>query len=167
MWIQRRPAASRISGSAMPSGTTRSADPTGRRFRARGRGRGSPIVGTREWYAPDRSCHAALDQEPRALSDARKRPKELVRGPASRLADGSEQVRSLRRSAQVPRSLALRPSNLVPGTVPRIAPRCGLAVRTRPFGQDGMYPAVPGGHNGLIHEVAEGCREVIPELPTD
>ena len=55
---------------------------------------------------------------------------------------------------RVPRSPALRPSNLVPGTVPRIAPLTGLAVRTCPFGQDEMYG--PGGenHNGLIHELA-------------
>ena len=44
---------------------------------------------------------------------------------------------------RVPRSLALRPSNLVPGTVPGIAPLAGLAVRTCPFGQDEMYGRGP------------------------
>ena len=35
----------------------------------------------------------------------------------------------------VPRSPALRPANLVPGTVPRIAPRTGLAVQSAPSGK--------------------------------
>jgi hypothetical protein len=42
---------------------------------------------------------------------------------------GSEQVRSPRRPVRAPRSTALRPSNLAPGTVPRITPRCGLSDR--------------------------------------
>ncbi len=36
---------------------------------------------------------------------------------------------------RVPRSPALRPANLVPGTVPRIAPRTGLAVQPAPSGK--------------------------------
>ena len=36
---------------------------------------------------------------------------------------------------RVPRSLALRPANLVPGTVPRIAPRTSLAVQPAPSGK--------------------------------
>lgn len=96
----------------------------------------------------------------------RKRPKELVGGPlvdAHRLRTSPESLRS----AQVPRSPALRPSNPVPGTVPRIAPRCGLAVRTCPFGQDEMYWPGPRGHNGLIHELRPNRGRLIPELPPD
>ena len=36
-----------------------------------------------------------------------------------------------------------------------------------PFGQDEMYVPGPGGHNGLIHEVAMRVREVIPEVVAD
>src|SRR5258705_11224923 len=36
---------------------------------------------------------------------------------------------------RVPRSPALRPANLVPGTVPRITPRTGLAVQPAPSGK--------------------------------
>ena len=96
----------------------------------------------------------------------RKRPKELVGGPlvdAHRLRTSPESLRS----AQVPRSPALRPSNPVPGTVPRIAPRCGLAVRTCPFGQDEMYRPGHRAHNGLIHELRPNRRRLIPELPPD
>jgi hypothetical protein len=71
------------------------------------------------------------------------------------------------RSARDPRSTALRPSNPAPGTVPRIAPRCGLAVRTCPFGHDEMYPPGPSGHNSLIHELRPNRRWLIPEFPAD
>jgi hypothetical protein len=63
--------------------------------------------------------------------------------------------------------MALRPSNPVPGTVPRIAPRCGLAVRTCPFGQDEMYWRGTDRHNRLIHELHLNHRRVIPEFPGD
>jgi hypothetical protein len=52
---------------------------------------------------------------------------------------GSEQVQSPCAPPRDPHSVALRPSNPVPGTGPEIALRFGLAVRTCPFGQDEMY----------------------------
>ena len=66
---------------------------------------------------------------------------------------------------RVPRSLALRPSNPVPGTVPRITPRSGLAVRTCPFGQDEMYPPGPGGHNALSTNFARRGPTLSPSFP--
>jgi hypothetical protein len=63
--------------------------------------------------------------------------------------------------------MALRPSNPVPGTGPEIALRFGLAVRTCPFGQDEMYWPGLYGHNGLIHELREKHRRLIPEFPSD
>jgi hypothetical protein len=80
---------------------------------------------------------------------------------------GSEQVRSRYAPPRDPRSVALRPSNPAPGTVPRIAPRCGLAVRTCPFGQDEMYRPRPSGHNRLIHELRGNRSRLIPDFPPD
>src|SRR6478752_515529 len=65
---------------------------------------------------------------------------------------------------RVPRSLALRPSNPVPGTVPWITPRTGLAVRICPFGQDEMYGPGHDIHNGLIHELAHRPSDLIPKF---
>ena len=65
---------------------------------------------------------------------------------------------------RVPRSLALRPSNPVPGTVPWITPRTGLAVHICPFGQDEMYGPGPYIHNGLIHELAGNPSDLIPKF---
>src|SRR6478752_6904523 len=65
---------------------------------------------------------------------------------------------------RVPRSLALRPSNPVPGTVPWITPRTGLAVHICPFGQDEMYGPGPYIHNGLIHELAGKGSDLIPKF---
>ncbi len=47
------------------------------------------------------------------------------------------------------------PLGSLPGAVP--------AVLTCPFGQDEMYPAAGGGHNGLIHECAMRLQHLIPE----
>jgi hypothetical protein len=80
---------------------------------------------------------------------------------------GSEQVRSRYDPPRAPRSVALRPSNPAPGTVPRIAPRCGLAVRTCPFGQDEMYRPRSSGHNRLIHELRWNHSRLIPDFPPD
>jgi hypothetical protein len=80
---------------------------------------------------------------------------------------GSEQVRSRYAPPRAPRSVALRPSNPAPGTVPRIAPRCGLAVRTCPFGQDEMYRPRSPGHNRLIHELRGNRSRLIPDFPPD
>jgi hypothetical protein len=80
---------------------------------------------------------------------------------------GSEQVRSRYAPPRDPRSVTLRPSNPVPGTVPRIAPRCGLAVRTCPFGQHEMYRPRSSGHNRLIHELRGNPSRLIPDFPPD
>jgi hypothetical protein len=71
------------------------------------------------------------------------------------------------RSARDPRSVALRPSNPVPGTVLRITPLAGLAVRTCPFGRDEMYrPGLPS-DNRLIHELHANLPALIPDFPGD
>src|SRR5712675_1688626 len=50
---------------------------------------------------------------------------------------------------RVPRSLALRPANLVPGTVPRITPRTGLAVLPAPSGKTKCSCRGAGATTGL------------------
>jgi hypothetical protein len=66
---------------------------------------------------------------------------------------------------RVPRSQALRPANLVPGTVPRIAPRTGLAVQPAPSGKKkctaGRYPAT----TGLSTKLHPGYRKLSPNFP--
>ena len=127
---------------------------SGRRVRGGGHRRSLPARGLiGRASGPDRF----------GLPRTRKRPKELVGGPpvvSQRLRTSPESLRS----ARDPRSTALRPSNPAPGTVPRIAPRCGLAVRTCPFGQDEMYPPGRHGHNGLIHELRPNRPVAYPRL---
>ena len=65
---------------------------------------------------------------------------------------------------RVPRSPALRPANLVPGTVPRITPRTGLAVQPAPSGKTKCTAGAPGATTGLSTNCATRVPEVIPEL---
>ena len=96
------------------------------------------------------------------IPDTRKRPKELEEPPF--VGPPTPNKSGVFGRRRVPRSLALRPSNLVPGTVPWIAPRTGLAVLACPFGQDEMYVLVHPRHNALIHELPENRSGVIPEV---
>src|SRR5215207_4242544 len=66
MWIQRMPAASRISGSAAASGMTGSAGPVGRRLR----GRGSAMFGT----GPSYGTGPARRPGPEGVQSARSAP---------------------------------------------------------------------------------------------
>src|SRR5512146_2427835 len=67
-----------------------------------------------------------------------KAPEGTDEAPAVRRVQGLQQAKVPGRR-RVPRSGALRPPNLVPGTETRIAPRTGLAVHVCPFGQDEIY----------------------------
>src|SRR5512146_620820 len=67
-----------------------------------------------------------------------KAPEGTDEAPAVRRVQGLQQAKVPGRR-RVPRSGALRPPNLVPGTETRITPRTGLAVHICPFGQDEIY----------------------------
>ena len=85
-------------------------------------------------------------------------------GPAGRLATAPNKSGVLA-LAQVPRSLALRPSNPDPGTVPRIAPRCGLAVRTCPFGHDQCSPRRDAATTALSTNFVDITARLSPTFP--
>ena len=95
--------------------------------RARLCGRGPAV-----WQGRGRLAGADRAHDDRQRT--RKRPKELWEDrpvDSTRLRTSPES----RRASLVPRSLALRPSNLAPGPVPSITRRAGLAVRTAPSGK--------------------------------
>src|SRR6476469_438418 len=61
---------------------------------------------------------------------------------------------------RVPRSPALRPANLVPGTVPRITPRTGLAVQSAPSGKTKCTAGTIVATTGLSTNVREPCHDL-------
>ena len=67
-------------------------------------------------------------------------------------------------AAREPRSLALRPSNLVPETVPRITPRCGSGGSHLPLRARRNVDVTVWGHNGLIHEIGRGAPRPYPRV---
>ena len=67
---------------------------------------------------------------------------------------------------RVPRSLALRLSNPVPGTAPWIAPRLRSGGSLLPLRARPMYGPGPKNHNGLIHELAGEPSTLSPKLWT-
>ena len=78
-------------------------------------------------------------------------------------------VRGLRQVAvpdrrRVPRPPALRPADPVPGTVPRIAPRCGLVVRTAPSGKTKCTSRGAAATTALSTKLLFGGRKLSPRL---
>src|SRR6202795_1800712 len=65
---------------------------------------------------------------------------------------------------RVPRSPALRPANLVPGTVPRITPRTGLAVQSAPSGKTKCTAGAHCTTTGLSTNLQDVCRELSPNF---
>ena len=65
---------------------------------------------------------------------------------------------------RVPRSPALRPANLVPGTVPRITPRTGLAVQPAPSGKTKCTVGTPVTTTGLSTNLQRIDRKLSPNL---
>ena len=66
---------------------------------------------------------------------------------------------------RVPRSLALRPANLVPGTVPRIAPRTGLAVQPAPSGKTKCTTQGRPATRPLSTNIGRDAPDLSPNLP--
>ena len=64
----------------------------------------------------------------------------------------------------VPRSPALRPANLVPGTVPRIAPRTGLAVQSAPSGKTKCTVGALVATTGLSTNLSQSAEKLSPNL---
>jgi len=64
----------------------------------------------------------------------------------------------------VPRSPALRPANLVPGTVPRIAPRTGLAVQSAPSGKTKCTVGALVATTGLSTNLSQRAEKLSPNL---
>ena len=64
----------------------------------------------------------------------------------------------------VPRSPALRPANLVPGTVPRIAPRTGLAVQSAPSGKTKCTVGGLVATTGLSTNLSQSAGKLSPNL---
>src|SRR4029077_12258757 len=65
---------------------------------------------------------------------------------------------------RVPRSPALRPANLVPGTVPRITPPTGLAVQPAPSGKTKCTARGHGATTGLSPNLHDFPRNLSPHL---
>ena len=67
---------------------------------------------------------------------------------------------------RVPRSPALRPANLVPGTGPRIAPRTSLAVQPAPSGKTKCTGRAPVATTGLSTNLSRSARKLSPKSGT-
>ena len=65
---------------------------------------------------------------------------------------------------RVPRSPALRPANLVPGTVPRITPRTGLAVQPAPSGKTKCTAGAMVPTTGLSTNLQDFGPKLSPKL---
>ena len=94
----------------------------------------------------------------------RKRPKELVGGPASRLRSAPNKSGVAAVAARDPRSPALRPSNPAPGTAPRIAPRCRSGGSHLPLRARRNVPAGPHRRTTALSTNWAGMASTYPRV---
>ena len=163
-WVCHR-RTSRITSRRSSSGTRR----RGRNCRSRNRIMRQSMSGGPAGHARREPCLACsrLSIRPGRPADEHTKAPEGTGGDLRSTGPEAANKSAVPGRRRVPRSPALRPANLVPGTVPRITPRTGLAVQPAPSGKTKCTGGTPATTTGLSTNLQRIRPKVIPELVAD